>query len=103
NAIVESIRNPAEAQALRARDDFVLVAVKAPAQPRLMRIITRGRAGDPTNLVELKALDERESYDVNKSGIQIKELVELADKVVLNDGSLELLRERVDVMLATIL
>ena len=102
NAIVESIRNPDEARALRARDDFVLVAVEAPAEERLRRIIARGRAGDPASVAELKALDARESFDTNKSGIQIKELVEMADKVVINDGTLERLHERVEIMLATL-
>ena len=88
NAIVESIRNPDEIVALRARGDFVLMAVDAPTQSRLQRLVTRARPGDPMTMEALKRLDEREEKDPSKSGIRIRECMGMADVLIINDSTL---------------
>ena len=47
NYIVDSIRNPAEALALKKRKDFVLICVEAEQKLRFERIKKRGRENDP--------------------------------------------------------
>ena len=62
NYVVDSIRHPAEVDALRsAGKTFALLWVEAPAQVRLERMGKRGRSGDPTTLEAVRELDEREA------------------------------------------
>ena len=57
NYAIDSVRHPAEAQALReSGQPFKLLWIEAPNETRLERIVTRGRPGDPTTLGELEQL-----------------------------------------------
>jgi len=61
NIVVDSIRHPAEALALRqASPRFRLIWVEADEAIRLARIRKRGRPGDPTTLERLRELEGRE-------------------------------------------
>lgn len=100
NSIIESLRNPAEVEAVR-RVGGVILAVEAPAGSRLGRFIARDRAGDPSTLTELHALDARESRDDDMSAIRIHECVRMADGRVRNDGDIAHLHQRVDQLLST--
>ena len=48
DAVVDSIRPPAEVESLRRRGDFVLIEVRADEESRWQRMTSRGRSGDPT-------------------------------------------------------
>ena len=54
DAVVDSIRTPAEVEALRSRGDFFLIEVRADEEARWQRMNARGRAGavPATPLVE---------------------------------------------------
>ena len=59
--VIDSIRNPAEVDALRAeRSDFIMVCVDAPAAVRFERLRARGRAGDVRTLDEFELQEARE-------------------------------------------
>ncbi len=95
NYVVDSIRHPAEVEALRARTEhFRLLWIDADEAVRLRRIVARGRVGDPTSLEELRRLEGRELGSGDPAAQQLLAVRELADERIENDGSLEdLLRD----------
>lgn len=101
NYVVDSIRHPAEVDALRnAGGRFVLIWVEAREEVRLERIRQRGRAGDPTALAELRELESRELGGDDASLPQLLAVGKLADEVLLNEGSIENLGDAVREVLA---
>jgi dCMP deaminase len=102
NCVIDSIRNPAEVEALRGAGHFRLVEVTADPQARFDRILGRNREGDPRTLADFLELEQREArggtHAQNLDGVG-----ELADHTLANNGSLDELRENVDALLITIL
>ena len=49
DAVIDSIRTPAEVSSLRSRGDFVLIEVKASEEMRWARLQSRARPGDPVH------------------------------------------------------
>jgi dephospho-CoA kinase len=96
-AVVDSIRHPEEVRVLRGRSDFVLVGIDAPIEIRWRRARRRGREGDADELAEFRAQEERENADRPESQ-QLRRTLALSDRVVLNDGTLEDLRERIGIL-----
>ena len=96
--VVDSIRNPHEVEALRALDDFFLLAVQAPDELRFARIQARGRAGDVATVAEFRDVERREN-STRAAEQRIGATVELADATVENDGSLAALEDRVTAVL----
>lgn len=88
HAIVDSIRHPAEVQALRKRRDFVLLAIDAEPRLRFERLRARGREHDPRTYEEFLDLDAREARSASEFGQQVEGCRELADFSLRNDGSL---------------
>jgi dephospho-CoA kinase len=95
NAVVDSIRAPAEVAVLRGRPDFRLVAIDAPVEVRWQRAVERRRAGDATDLESFKAQEALENRD-DPASQQILRAMELADAQVVNDGTIEALQEKID-------
>jgi len=90
NYVIDSIRHPAEVEALRNADPgFRLVWVDADPGLRMERIKSRGRSGDPGSLEELSRLEGKELKSDNPAGQQLLAVQELSDFTVLNDGSME--------------
>lgn len=97
--VVDSIRNPSEVEALRTLRRFVLIGVEAPAEVRYERSRMRARAGDPESFEEFLAR-ERQENSADPSGQQLRATFALADRVLVNDGDLSALTERVDALLS---
>ena len=93
--VVDSIRNPEEIRELRKNKNFILVGVDAPVEVRFERAVERGRAGDAKTQEEFKELEQRENLK-NKTGQQLDECLKAADKVIVNDSSLEELHKKID-------
>jgi dephospho-CoA kinase len=93
-AIVDSVRNPGEVEALRRLDGFFLLGVDAPAEMRFARITSRGRQGDIRTAAEFAAYEAQENSSDSRRQ-RIGATLELSDAVVLNNGSLEDLHHRV--------
>jgi dCMP deaminase len=90
NYVIDSIRHPAEVEALRARTKhFRLLWIDADEDVRFERIVARGRVGDPTSLEKLRQLEGRELGSENPAAQQLLAVRELADDCVENNGSLE--------------
>lgn len=95
NFIVDSIRNLEEAKELKKNKNFILVAIDAPIESRFQRAVKRKRAGDAKTLKEFEELEERENLK-NKTGQQLNECMGMADKLIVNDSSLEDLHKKLD-------
>ncbi len=100
NYVVDSIRHPAEVEALRrAGPGFRLIWVEAEEATRLERIRGRGRAGDPETLEKLRDQEGRELGGADPAGQQLLAVRELADDVIPNDEGLEELHGEVQAVL----
>jgi dephospho-CoA kinase len=98
---VDSIRNPAEVESLRKVPGFVLVGVDAPAEVRFARSRLRARPGDPASFAEFAAKEQQENSS-NPAGQQLRATFALADRVIDNNGDLELLHRNVDGLLRSL-
>jgi dephospho-CoA kinase len=93
--VVDSIRNPAEAEVLRSVPGFVLLGVTAPPELRFER--ARARAGRGDAVEDLRAfLDKEAEEDTDESTAQrLTATFALADRVLHNDGDLPSLKSAV--------
>ena len=90
NAVVDSIRHPAEVEVLRAASPRSrLIWIDADEGARLARIRARGRSGDPGSLAELRRLEGLEAGGRDPSTQQLLAVRALADEVIVNDGTVE--------------
>ena len=92
-AVVDSIRGPAEVAVLRTLPTFVLVGVDAPMPLRFERSLLRGRLGDGASLQEFERQEERENTSA-ETGQQLRRTLALADRVLVNDGTIADLHSR---------
>jgi len=97
-SIVDSIRSAGEVEELRKEPDFVLVSVEAPIAVRYQRVKRRGRLGDDLNFEDFKRQEEAQ---MNGQGSKqnLRKCMDIADYKILNDGTLEELRENVESVL----
>jgi dephospho-CoA kinase len=93
--VIDSIRNAREVAFLRRQDDFILVAVDAPAELRYARVQKRGRAESASTLEEFVA-KEKEEMTGGTSGQQLRLCLNLADVTIVNDGTFEALHRRIE-------
>lgn len=100
NWVIDSIRNPAEIDVLRATGRFFLLAVDAPIETRFDRANLRGRNENAPTLDAFRAMENREKAD-NPLAQQLHKCLEMADERILNDQDLPTLHKRVDKVLKT--
>ncbi len=103
NCVIESIRTPGEVMSLRSKGQFFLFAVDAPARERYERIIARASETDHISFETFTGNEEREmrSEDPNKQNLA--RCIEMADVLIINDGSIEDLHEKTESILNNIL
>ena len=100
--IIDSIRTPDEVHALREREGFLLIEVHAPIDLRWERMQQRGREGDPENYQDFLSQEEAEAVAKNSSGQALVATAELADLLIINDGTRQELDESLKILLTTI-
>ena len=98
--IVDSIRNPAEVEALREVPGFFLLGVDADRRVRFERLLARGRQGDPETFEQFVALEDQETHSTDPSTQRLHATFALADEVVANDGAVADLERLVDAVIA---
>ncbi|HEY4490377.1 MAG TPA: deaminase, partial [Acidobacteriota bacterium] len=103
NYVIDSIRNPAEVNALRSKGSFVLINVDAPSEVRFERIRARARENDPATLEEFRAIEQAESRNLAEHKQSIEETQALADYTIINDGPVEALQQSVTQLVSRIL
>jgi len=96
NSIIESIRTPGEALSLRAKGDFLLIAVDADIAIRYQRVTLRGSETDHIGFEEFSANETREmnSDDPNKQNL--RKCIEMADICIENNGDITQLYEKIN-------
>ena len=86
--VIDSIRNPGEIEELRKNKGFLLIGVVTDQKIRFQRLLKRGRLGDAATFEEFKQQEERENND-EASGQQLDKCLELADKHISSNGTIE--------------
>ena len=89
NAVIDSIRTPGEVEALREREDFILIEVRAGMDARWERAQSRARTGDISDKETFFANEEKEAVAKDESGQALNATAALADLILVNDGTLE--------------
>jgi dCMP deaminase len=102
NCVIDSIRNPAEVDALRRAGYFQLVHVQAEPERRFRRIVARGRESDPETYEDFLDLERREAKG-EAHAQNLDAVRQLADRGLENNGSLSELQENVDQLLLELL
>jgi dCMP deaminase len=93
--VVDSIRHPSEAAALRTKNGFVLINVMASPEIRFERLKSRARENDPKTLKDFNKLEAKEGKSRTASDQQLDETLKLADYLIENTGSLKELYDKV--------
>jgi len=99
DAVIDSIRTPGEVEALRARDDFILIEVTAGADSRWARSQDRAHPGDPADRATFVAQEESEEVASDEAGQALVATAEMADLILINGGTVEGLHEDLENLL----
>lgn len=86
--IIDSIRNPREVEYLQSQKSFILLAIDAPPEVRYERVVSRGRNESAQTFEEFIAKEREEMTNLEK-GQQLQRCMEMADHLILNEGTLE--------------
>jgi len=96
DVLIDGMRQPEELERLREHiGDVTIVALSAPAQTRAEWLAERGR-GEDGGGEEFSVREEREW------GWGLEHLMSQADAIILNEGSVEELGQRTDMILETL-
>lgn len=95
DAIIESIRNPKEAEFIKSHNGK-LFAVTALQKTRYERIKSRASEKDSVSFKEFQKQEEREMQSTDPNAQNLSKCIEMADFIVNNDGSLENLYEQIE-------
>jgi dephospho-CoA kinase len=93
--VIDSIRNPSEVAALREQPGFILLALDAPAALRFERVSCRGRNESAATL-EAFLRKEEEEKSGDPAAQQLHTCMALADRTIMNDGTIEDLHRRLE-------
>jgi len=97
--VISGIRQPGEIKYLRSLGNFFLIAVDAPVEVRFERMKERGRIGDPRTLEEMVEKERQEMESAGPNAQRIHECMLMADALVINDGDIENLDQKIDEIL----
>ena len=100
-AVVSSIRQPGEIQALKALGGFYLIFIDAPVEERFKRLEARGRDDDPKTLEEFKKI-EKIQMTGSGGGSNLQKCREMSDFRINNSGTLEELYRQIEDILTKI-
>ncbi len=95
NAVIESIHTPGELRSLKGRG-AIMFAVDADIKKRYDRILGRGSETDKRTYEEFMADQEAELVNQDENMQNLSKCIELADYVLLNNGTREDLWSQVD-------
>ncbi|HOF45426.1 MAG TPA: AAA family ATPase [Bacteroidales bacterium] len=103
NAIIESIRTLGEVEMLRGKGNFYLIAVDAKPEIRYERILKRKSETDKISFATFISNEEREMENSDPHCQNLSACIEQADFLFANNGSVQELEKKVDVMMNEIL
>lgn len=99
NCVIESIRTPGEAEALKKKDRFLLVAVDADVKLRYNRILKRGTETDFVTFDQFVENEKREMQSDDPNKQNISKCMRMADFTIINNGTFEDLYNKVEEIL----
>ena len=100
NYVIEGIRNPGEIDILRKLKDFILIGIDTPLEIRLERILKRNKDSDPKTREEIEKIEARDRGEGEKDhGQQVDVCYKMADYFLTNEGSIEDIRLKVELLL----
>lgn len=104
-SLITGIRNTGEVKYLKENSNFLLISIDGPIEVRYERAKQRGRIGDGTTFEDFRVSEERElsNKEVGEHGIELLPCMRMADFFIINDGSLDELKTRVDEVVKAIL
>ncbi len=97
-AVIDSIRNEGEVEAMRKLGKFVLIAIDAPIETRFKRAQERQRGEDHKSFEEFKE-QEAEEMDGAQMQQHLGKLMDMADVTIQNDGSVDELYAKLEEVL----
>ncbi len=103
NCVIESIRTPGEIDSLRAKDHFFLLAVDADPDIRYQRILLRQSETDRVIRQTFLENEEREMNTTDPNKQNLKKSIEMADFILLNNGTKKDLIQQVEKVLDQVL
>lgn len=93
--VIDSIRNPGELIFLRQNSGAYIIGLTMSPERRYQLMMEKNRPGDPKNWGEFLGLLNREQgVGQTENGIQVQRCLELADTIIVNDGTLKDLHEK---------
>lgn len=96
NFVIDSIRHPDEVKILKQHlKPFLLIGVDAPIAVRFERSQLRGRNENAGTIEEFMQREQAEMKN-NPNAQQLHRCMELCDVLILNDGSIEELEEKIE-------
>lgn len=95
NAIIESIRTPAEVKAIKEKGGYVL-AVDADIKIRYSRILRRQTSTDHVTYDEFKENEEKEMHSSDPNKQNLSKCIQMADFVLTNNKRIEDLEKQVN-------
>lgn len=95
NYVVNSIRHPGEVEEFRELPDFHLIKIDTAPRLRFARMVKRSREEDPKNFEDFLILELKDlGIGQPDYGQQHAQCFALADQTIVNEGTLEKLREK---------
>lgn len=94
--VIDGIRNAKEVEELRKvfGKEFHLISIDADLELRWRNAQNRGKESDPKTFEEFLKADKRDFQENTDNGQQVKKCMNLADYSLLNNGTIEELREK---------
>ncbi len=102
DAVIDSIRTPTEVDALRQREDFILIEVVADPGIRWSRAKMRSRPGDPSSEAEFIESEKKELEATDQAGQALIATAAMADLKIENDGNLDALGSKLSQIISDI-
>ena len=99
NAVIESIRTAGEAESLRKKGDFCLLAVDAEQKIRYERIRKRNSETDHIGYEEFKANEQREMNAADPNKQNLSKCIAMADYTLCNDGTIDELYKQLEIII----
>ena len=100
NAVIESIRTPGEIDSLRLKSKFMLLAVDADPKIRFERIQKRQSETDYIDFHTFLENEKREMTTDDPNKQNLRKCIEMADFVIMNNGTVQDLHRKVADILA---
>jgi dihydrofolate reductase len=99
NCIIESLRAPAEVEALKSKGNFYLLAVDAEPQLRYKRIRTRNSSKDNVTYAEFIGVENKEMHSEDPAKQNISKCILMADYSLTNNGTFKQLYNQIEKVL----